>query len=221
MSKESRAKPDSRTLLVALGRPGQGVVDVAWVEHTPAAVGVLVARIATLEPDPAEVRVVIETRHGLLVEAMLDAGYTVLPVNPDLVARRRGASEEERRRRGRADRLPAGPRSVHPVAGPSSRTGTRPENCGPSPATTCAPPATSGGCSTGCAPTWPPRSRPRWSSPATSWGSPVLLKLLQRWPTAAELGCAEREEIEALARAAKPGVAVGAGGVAGVVEDAA
>ena len=46
--------------------------------------GALVARIGGLEPDPAEVRVVIETRHGLLVEALVDAGYTVLPVNPDL-----------------------------------------------------------------------------------------------------------------------------------------
>jgi transposase len=43
-----------------------------------------------LEPDPAEVRVVLETRHGLLVERLLDAGYVVRPVNPDLVARRRG-----------------------------------------------------------------------------------------------------------------------------------
>ena len=33
---------------------------------------------------------VLETRHGLLVERLLDAGYVVLPVNPDLVARRRG-----------------------------------------------------------------------------------------------------------------------------------
>jgi len=33
--------------------------------------------------------VVLETRHGLLVEALLDAGFTVVPVNPDLVARRR------------------------------------------------------------------------------------------------------------------------------------
>ena len=76
--------------LVALGRPEEGVVERRRVEHTPAAVAGLVARIAVLEPDPAQVRVVIETRHGLLVEALLDAGFTVLPVNPDLIARRRG-----------------------------------------------------------------------------------------------------------------------------------
>ncbi len=81
--------------LVALGRPDEGVIQVRRVEHTPAAVDALVADIATLEPDPAEVRVVIETRHGLLVERLVDAGYTVLPVNPDLVARRRGPARKK------------------------------------------------------------------------------------------------------------------------------
>jgi hypothetical protein len=76
--------------LVALGRPAEGVIDVGRIEHTPSAVDQLLARIAVLEPDPAEVRVVIETRHGLLVERLVDAGSTVLPGNPDLVARRRG-----------------------------------------------------------------------------------------------------------------------------------
>jgi transposase len=41
------------------------------------------------------VRVVLETRHGLLVEALVDAGFTVLPVNPDLVARRRGPAKKK------------------------------------------------------------------------------------------------------------------------------
>ena len=81
--------------LVALGRPEEGVVEQRRVEHTPAAVAGLVARIAVLEPDPAQVRVVIETRHGLLVEALLDAGFTVLPVNPDLIARRRGPARSK------------------------------------------------------------------------------------------------------------------------------
>jgi transposase len=81
--------------LVALGRPGQGVTEVARVEHTPGAVAALLERIATLEPDPAEVRVVLETRHGVLVEQLVDAGFTVLPVNPDLVARRRGPARKK------------------------------------------------------------------------------------------------------------------------------
>ena len=40
-------------------------------------------------------RVVIETRHGLLVERLVDAGFTVLPVNPDLIARRRGPAKKK------------------------------------------------------------------------------------------------------------------------------
>jgi hypothetical protein len=70
-------------------------MQILRVEHTPAAVDLLIIQIAALEPDPAEVRVVIETRHGLLVERLLDAGYTVLPVNPDLVARRRGPARKK------------------------------------------------------------------------------------------------------------------------------
>jgi transposase len=81
--------------LVALGRPGEGVVDLSRVEHAPKAVDALVARIAVLEPDPAEVRVVLEARHGLLVERLLDAGYVVVPVNPDLIARRRGPAKKK------------------------------------------------------------------------------------------------------------------------------
>jgi hypothetical protein len=65
--------------LVALGHPDEGVIQVLRVEHTPAAVDQLIAQIVALEPDPAEVRVVLETRHGLLVERLLDAGYVVLP----------------------------------------------------------------------------------------------------------------------------------------------
>jgi len=81
--------------LVALGRPGEGVFEVRRVEHSPKAVDALVERIGQLEPDPAEVRVVLESRHGLLVERLLDAGYVVVPVNPDLVARRRGPAKKK------------------------------------------------------------------------------------------------------------------------------
>lgn len=81
--------------LVALGRAEEGVIEVRRVEHTPAAVAAVVARIGGLEADPAQVRVVIETRHGLLVEALVDAGFTVLPVNPDLIARRRGPAKKK------------------------------------------------------------------------------------------------------------------------------
>jgi len=75
---------------VALGRPGQGVVKEFRIEHSAAGVAKLVARCVELEPDPADIRVVLETRHGVLVETLIDTGFSVLPVNPDLVARRRG-----------------------------------------------------------------------------------------------------------------------------------
>lgn len=81
--------------LVALGRPGEGVFDVARVEHDPRSVDALIARIGQLEADPAEVRVVLETSYGVLVERLVDAGYTVVPVNPDLVARRRGPAKKK------------------------------------------------------------------------------------------------------------------------------
>jgi transposase len=80
---------------VALGTPEKGVIEQFRIEHTPAGVGALIERALRLEPDPAEVRVVLETRHGLLVEALIDAGFTVVPVNPDLVARRRGPARKK------------------------------------------------------------------------------------------------------------------------------
>ena len=75
---------------IALGTAEKGVIEQFRVAHVPAGVEGLIARCLALEPDPAEVRVVLETRHGLLVETLLDAGFTLVPVNPDLVARRRG-----------------------------------------------------------------------------------------------------------------------------------
>jgi transposase len=81
--------------LVALGSPQDGVSEVVRIEHTAPAVQALITRLGRLEPDPAEIRVVIETSHGMLVEALVDAGYTVLPVNPDLIARRRGPARKK------------------------------------------------------------------------------------------------------------------------------
>lgn len=81
--------------LVALGTPGEGVIEIRRVEHTPEDLRQLFDKIGELEADPAEVRVVLETRHGMLVEALVDAGYVVVPVNPDLVARRRGPAKKK------------------------------------------------------------------------------------------------------------------------------
>ncbi len=80
---------------VAVGTAGQGVVEQFRIEHGPGGVERLVARCRAREADPAQVRVVLETRHGLLVEALMDAGFTVLPVNPDMVARRRGPAKKK------------------------------------------------------------------------------------------------------------------------------
>lgn len=81
--------------LVVFGRPGEGVFDIARVEHDPRSIDVLIAQIGAIEPDPAEVRVVLETSYGMLVERLVDAGYTVVPVNPDLVAWRRGPAKKK------------------------------------------------------------------------------------------------------------------------------
>ena len=76
--------------VVALGLPGHGVIEIFTIAHRPEAVKGLLAKIGQLEADPAEVRVALETKHGHLVETLLAAGYAVVPVNPQLVARRRG-----------------------------------------------------------------------------------------------------------------------------------
>ena len=81
--------------LVALGRPGEGVIEVVRVGQRPRAVDALVDKVAALERDPAQVRVVIETRHGLLVDRLVDAGFVVVPVNPDLISRRRGPAKKK------------------------------------------------------------------------------------------------------------------------------
>lgn len=190
--------------LVALGHPGEGVVEVARVEHTPAAVAALVARIGGLEPDPAEVRVVIETRHGLLVEALVDAGYTVLPVNPDLVARRRGpARKKDDAEDARIACLLALDRftelralvphgdlagELRAIARDDVRA-ARDER------------RLLNRLRADLAATFPTAL----TIAGDDLGSPVVLKLLQRWPTAGELAAAGRDEVEALARQAKHG----------------
>jgi transposase len=60
------------------------------VPHTAPGVAGLRAAIAAHEPDPAGVLVAIERPDGLLVEALLAAGYTVYALNPKAVERYRG-----------------------------------------------------------------------------------------------------------------------------------
>jgi transposase len=190
--------------LVALGRPDQGVVQVVRVEHAPAAVAALVTHIATLEPDPAEVRVVIETRHGLLVERLTDAGDTVLPVNPDLVARCRGPARKkddtedariacllalDRHAALRplvphgelAGELRAIARDDERVARDQRRLANRlrADLIATSPAAL--------------------------QIAAGDLTAPTMLRLLERWPTRQLLAAASREELLAFARAARHG----------------
>jgi hypothetical protein len=189
---------------VALGVPGKGVTEQFRIDHGPAGVQRLVARCVALEPDPAEVRVVLETRHGLLVEALIDAGFTVLPVNPDLVARRRGpAKKKDDREDARICALMALDAYLdlrqlipHGEAGTELRAIARDDERAA-------------------------RDERRIGNrlradllavfPAAidiadgDLGAPVFLKLLERWPSAEALAAASRQEIEALARSARHG----------------
>lgn len=60
------------------------------VPHTPAGLRRLQTAIAEAEPDPAAVLVALERPDGLLVDALLTAGYTVYALNPKAVERYRG-----------------------------------------------------------------------------------------------------------------------------------
>lgn len=189
---------------VALGRPGEGVIGQFRIEHGPAGVQRLIARCLELEPDPAEVRVVLETRHGLLVEALVEAGFTVLPVNPDLVARRRGpAKKKDDAEDARICCLLAldqyaGLRKLipHAEAGAELRAIARDDERAA-------------------------RDERRIGNrlradllavfpaaigiAAGDPGAAVFLQLIERWPSAADLATASRDEIEALARSARHG----------------
>jgi transposase len=188
---------------VALGRRGEGVIEQFRVEHGPAGVQRLVARCLELEPGPAEVRVVLETRHGLLVEALVDAGFTVLPVNPDLVARRGPAKKKDDAEDARiccllaldaflelrkliphgqiGAELRAIARDDERAARDERRIGNRlrADLLAVFPAAI--------------------------DIAAGDLGAPVFLRLLERWPSAGVLAQASREDLEAFARTARHG----------------
>lgn len=189
---------------VALGRPGEGVFDVVHVTHSPAAVQVLIARLIELEPDPAEVRVVIETRHGLLVEALVDAGFTVLPVNPDLIARRRGPAKKkddaedariaclialdqflDLRKLVPHGELAGELRAIARDDVRAQRDERRLLNRLRADLLATFPAAI--------------------TIAGDDRGAPTFLKLLERWPTATALASATRDDIEAFARSCKHG----------------
>jgi transposase len=186
--------------LVALGRPDKGVMQVIRVQHTPTAVEALMARIAGLEPDPAEVRVVLETRHGMLVERLVEAGYTVLPVNPDLIARRRGpARKKDDAEDARIACLLALDRhtSLRPLIPHGELAGelraiARDDDRAARDQRRLRQDLIA---------TFPAALQ----LAADDMGAPTMLRLLERWPTRQQLAAATREELVAFARAGRHG----------------
>lgn len=73
------------------------------IGHDVAGVDKLTATIGELEPAPARVLVAIETAHGLLVSALLEAGYTVYAINPKSVERYRTRTRVSRAKTDPAD----------------------------------------------------------------------------------------------------------------------
>jgi transposase len=189
---------------IALGTPEKGVIEQFRIDHGPAGVDRLIGRCLALEPDPAEVRVVLETRHGLLVDALVDAGFTVVPVNPDLVARRRGPArkkddaEDARiccllaldRHAGLKALIPHGElggelRAIARDDERAARDQRRLLNRLRADLQTTYPAAL--------------------ALAGQDLGAPTVLRLLQRWPTQAELATATRAELVAFARAGRHG----------------
>ena len=189
---------------IALGTPEKGVIEEFRIAHGPAGVAGLIARCLALEPDPAEVRVVLETRHGLLVEALLDAGFTLVPVNPDLVARRRGpARKKDDAEDARICCLIAldryarlKPLVPHGEIGGEMRALARDDERAARDQRRLLNRL---------------RADLQITFPAAltlagdDLGAPTVLRMLERWPTQAELTAATREELVAFARAGRHG----------------
>ena len=73
------------------------------VGHDVAGVDRLIDTIGELEPEPGRVLVAIETAHGLLVSALLEAGFTVYAINPKSVERYRTRTRVSRAKTDPAD----------------------------------------------------------------------------------------------------------------------
>jgi transposase len=73
------------------------------IGHDLAGVERLLATIGELEREPSEVLVAIETAHGLLVSALLEAGFTLYAINPKSVERYRTRTRVSRAKTDPAD----------------------------------------------------------------------------------------------------------------------
>jgi transposase len=63
------------------------------VAHTKAGIDELKRFLLELAKTPEQLACIVETSHGLLIAALLEAGFTVYPVNPKTVDRRRNAAD--------------------------------------------------------------------------------------------------------------------------------
>jgi transposase len=76
--------------VVVIDEAGRKVA--AWrVEHTPEGLERLVARLRGIAP-LEQMACILETKHGLLITALLEAGVPLYPVNPKTIDRKRSAS---------------------------------------------------------------------------------------------------------------------------------
>ncbi len=55
------------------------------IEHTADGFATLLARLGRLASDPMQVSVALERPDGRLVDALLEAGYPVVPVSPNAI----------------------------------------------------------------------------------------------------------------------------------------
>jgi transposase len=170
------------------------VIQQFRIEHSPAGIERLITRCLALDPDPAEIRVVLETRHGLLVEALVDAGFTVVPVNPDLLARRRGpARKKDDAKDARICCLLALDRHTTlrqltphgEIAGELRAIARDDERAARDHVRLL----------NRLRADLQITSRPRWSWPVAISPVPTVLRLLQHWPTQPELAQDTREEL--------------------------
>jgi len=63
-----------------------GAVEARFeIAHTAAGLQELLARLRSLTPEPAQLPIAIERPSGLLVDTLIEAGYPVIPIHPNIV----------------------------------------------------------------------------------------------------------------------------------------
>jgi transposase len=77
--------------IVVIDQAGKRVSSLR-VSHTPLGLSQINNLFTTLTTDPTQLACIIETSQGLLITALLDAGWPVYPVNPKTLERKRGAA---------------------------------------------------------------------------------------------------------------------------------